>query len=76
MSDLESLTLEQTIKQLAAVQGNNQLAGMLSNIFHYTQFLLDDDSNLTRTGNLSSHARHLLHRRILMNLIFPFQDSY
>ena len=33
------------------------------NIFEYTQFLLDDDDNLTKTGNLNKPARDLLRKR-------------
>ena len=34
------------------------------NIFEYTQFLLDDDDNLTKTGNLTKTAKEALHARV------------
>jgi hypothetical protein len=33
-------------------------------VFEYVQFLLDDDSNLTPTGNLAAEGRRLLRRRV------------
>lgn len=33
-------------------------------MFEYVQFLLDDDSNLTPTGNLAADGRRLLRRRV------------
>ena len=34
-------------------------------IFEFTRFLLDDDDNLTRTGNINAEARTALRRRTL-----------
>jgi hypothetical protein len=40
---------------------DQRLAGQ---IFEYVQFLLDEDSNLTPMGNMTSAARGLLKKRV------------
>ncbi len=43
---------------------DTHLVKTAQNIFEYTQFLLDNDENLTRTGNLNKQAKAQLHLRI------------
>ena len=59
----EDWTLDSLISSTDAFIGNKQLAGVAQAIFEYTQFLLDDDENLTKTGNLNKPARDLLRAR-------------
>lgn len=60
----ENFTAEQILERLPLLAATPGLVAPLKNIFQYTQFLLDEEENLTRTGNLNSDARKLLHQRI------------
>lgn len=60
----ENCTAEQILERLPMLAHTPGLVAPLKNIFQYTQFLLDEEENLTRTGNLNSEARKLLHQRI------------
>ena len=44
--------------------GDTKLASKLGEVLGYTQLLLDDDENLTKTGNLTSVAKGKLRERI------------
>ncbi|MFX1286446.1 MAG: hypothetical protein ACFFB5_22615 [Promethearchaeota archaeon] len=43
---------------------NPDLTEKAIQIFDFIQFLLDNDQNLTKTGNLNIGAKNLLHSRI------------
>ena len=51
-----------------------QDAELASGLFEYVQFLLDDDANLTPTGNLNASGRERLRAR-LNELLEPRQES-
>lgn len=59
----DNWTVDSLISSTDAFIGNKPLADISKSIFEYTQFLLDDDENLTKTGNLNKPARDLLHKR-------------
>ncbi len=57
-----------SVEALLAEQPGLEDAGLRSaarSVFEYAQFLLDDETNLTRVGNLSGDARALLQKRTL-----------
>ncbi len=58
-------TIDTLINELEAFEGNKLLVDTAGKIFEFTRFLLDDDKNLTRTGNLNSKAKEALRRRTL-----------
>ena len=59
----DSWTLDSLITSTEAFKDDKPLADIATSIFEYTQFLLDDDDNLTKTGNLNKSARDLLRKR-------------
>lgn len=48
-----------------ALAGDAALADIATRLFEFTQFLLDDDENLTKVGNLDGEARARLQARCL-----------
>ena len=58
------LNLKEIIKTSKVFEGKSNLASLATSIFDFTQFLLDDDENLTKTGNLNAKAKTKLHERI------------
>ena len=58
------LSVDELIAQLPQLADRSELIEPLKNVFQFTQFLLDDDENLTRTGNLNAEAKRQLQSRI------------
>jgi hypothetical protein len=59
-----------------ALAGDAALAEIASRVFDFTQFLLDDDENLTKVGNLNGEARDRLRARCLELLgVAPAEGS-
>ncbi len=48
-----------------ALAGDAALKDIATRVFEFTQFLLDDDENLTKVGNLDGEARARLQARCL-----------
>jgi hypothetical protein len=63
MSDLDDLTLPSLLASSEALSDSPELTAAVARIFEYTQFLLDNDENLTRTGNLTGEAKRQLRER-------------
>ncbi len=62
MSDSET-SVEQLLRQTEALSETPELAPLASGIFDHAQYLLDDDDNLTRAGNLTGEAKGRLRKR-------------
>ena len=58
------LSVDELIEQLPQLADHSELIEPLKNVFQFTQFLLDDDENLTRTGNLNAEAKRQLQSRV------------
>ncbi len=58
-------TLNSIIKKLEQFKDDKILGDVAVKVFDYTRYLLDDDENLTRTGNLNSTAKEALRKRTL-----------
>ena len=63
-TDLESNAIKDLLKESPDAVEHN-LVEPLADVFSYTQYLLGDDENLTKIGNLNSSAKELLRSRIL-----------
>ncbi len=59
------LDIEALLAQTEALNGNAKLSRAASAMFQFAQFLLDDDDNLTKTGNLNGEAKGQFQRRVL-----------
>lgn len=70
MSEEDDISINKLLQNNSVLQDNQQMIQIAESIFEYTQFLLDDDKNLTKTGNLNSGANKLLETRII-ELILP-----
>ena len=68
-------TLESLMASIQPFEGNKPLLTSAKQIFEYTQFLLDDDENLTKTGNLNKVARDLLRQRVRDLLSLPSSEQ-
>ncbi len=53
------------VHQGGALGEDRALAEIAGRIFEFTQFLLDDDDNLTKVGNLNGDAKARLRARVL-----------
>lgn len=62
---MEDTAVSSILKTLKEFQEQPHLTELATNIFDFTQFLLDKDENLTKTGNLNSKAVSLLEARIV-----------
>jgi len=58
-------SIDQMILSLDVFSEDPRLAGTASRIFEFTRFLIDDDDNLTRAGNLNARAKDALRQRTL-----------
>lgn len=67
------INIKELIKNSGNFKGKDNLVRKTIDIFDFTQFLLDDDKNLTKIGNLTSSAREELRKRI--NELFLTQDE-
>jgi len=70
----EDWTLESLMASIQVFEDNKTLLNAAKPIFEYTQFLLDDDENLTKTGNLNKSARDLLRQRVCDVLNIPMES--
>lgn len=61
----ESTTIEALLGGVPALAARPDLVEAARGIFRFTQFLLDDEDNLTRIGNLSGAAKEKLRARAL-----------
>lgn len=68
--------IDQTILSLDAFSEDPRLADTACRIFEFTRFLIDDDDNLTRAGNLNARAKDALRQRTLEVLgVKTFSDE-
>ena len=70
-SELESNAVKGLLRECQGAE-EFDLVEPLSDVFAYTQYLLGDDENLTKIGNLNSSAKELLRTRILES--FGFEE--
>ena len=70
-TDLENNAIK-TLLQESSEAVEHDLVEPLADVFSYTQYLLGDDENLTKIGNLNSSAKELLRSRILES--FGFEE--
>ncbi len=61
----KTVTVNELIDDTEVFRGDKKIAEVARNIFDYTRFLLDNDENLTRTGNLNAGAREALRERTI-----------
>lgn len=59
----DDLTVPSLLASCEALEETPELAAVVAKLFEYTQFLLDSDDNLTRTGNLTGEAKRRLRAR-------------
>ncbi len=69
-NEKQEYSVNTLLKNNSVLDNNIELIKIAEAIFEYTQFLLDDDGNITKTGNLNSSAKEKLNERIL-ELILP-----
>ena len=70
MTEEDDTSIYRLLQNNSVLEDNQQMIQIAEAIFEYTQFLLDDDKNLTKTGNLNSGANKLLETRII-ELMLP-----
>ena len=69
-------SIDQMLLSLDTFSEDPGLAGTASRIFEFTRFLIDDDDNLTRAGNLNAKAKDALRQRTLELLgVKTFSDE-
>lgn len=61
----DDLSVQNLLEQSDALKDQKRLAAQAQSIFEFTNFLLDDDDNLTKTGNLKGEAKARLRARAL-----------
>lgn len=66
----ENFSILNVLQNIDIFAFDETLVSLAESIFDFTQYLLDDDDNLTKTGNLKSSAEALLEKRI-DELILP-----
>ena len=57
-------SISEIIEQDTLIKKNPELKSKVISLFDFTQYLLDDDQNLTKTGNLTSAAKSKMDERI------------
>jgi hypothetical protein len=75
MPKTEELTIPSMLANSESLANTPELAETAAKIFEYTQFLLDDDENLTRTGNLTGEAKRQLRERAFELLAIDMEPS-
>lgn len=73
MATIENRDPRQALAEILAERPD--LAAAAANIFDYTQYLLDDDERLTKSGALDGQGRDLLRQRALETLGGPPPES-
>lgn len=73
MATIENRDPRQALAEILAERPD--LAAAAANIFDYTQYLLDDDERLTKSGALDGQGRDLLRQRALETLGGPPPDD-
>ncbi len=63
MDETQTLTVLELLRQAQALGDTPELALVASGIFDHAQYLLDDEENLTRAGNLTGEAKGRLRGR-------------
>ncbi len=61
----KNYTVNELFENSEVFKGDKKTAEIARNIFDFTRFLLDNDENLTRTGNLNANAREALRKRTM-----------
>ncbi len=61
----KNYTVNELIENSEVFKGDKKIAEIARNIFDFTRFLLDNDENLTRTGNLNANAKETLRKRTM-----------
>ena len=64
MTDEGNFSISSVLKNIDIFAKNETLATYAESIFEFTQYLLDEDDNITKTGNLKSSAETQLEERI------------
>ena len=75
MSDIDDQTIPALLASCEALANSPELSLAAARIFEYTQFLLDSDENLTRTGNLTGEAKRQLRARAFELLGIESDDA-
>lgn len=73
MADAESI--ETLLAGAPALAGRPELVEVAAHVFNYVQILLDDENNLTKTGNLTGAAKDLL-RQFALEQIDAAHDFF
>jgi hypothetical protein len=60
----EEFSISNILKEDERIQDNPDLLEKILAVFDFTQYILDDDENLTKSANLNGNARTLLDKRI------------
>jgi len=58
-------SIAELLARTEALAGDRGLAEAAARLFEFSQFLLDDDDNLTKVGNLNGEARKKVRARTL-----------
>lgn len=64
-SPAKTTTIADQLRETPALKQDRALVDVAARVFEFTQFLLDDDENLTRVGNLNGTAKDRLRARAL-----------
>ncbi|MCP4111938.1 MAG: hypothetical protein GY749_41490 [Desulfobacteraceae bacterium] len=59
----KNYTVNELFENSEVFKEDKKTAEIARNIFDFTRFLLDNDENLTRTGNLNANAKEALRKR-------------
>ena len=65
MTETDNLSIRGILETDELAQENVDLVQKLISVFEYTQYLLDDESHLTKTLNFNSVGKAKLDKRIL-----------
>ena len=60
----EEFSIDKILKEQKEVQEDPVLLQTILSVFEFTQYLLDDDDNLTKSANLTASAKDKLDKRI------------
>ena len=64
MTEEENFSILNVLSNIDIFARDETMTSYAESIFDFTQYLLDDDENITKTGNLKSSAEAQLEERI------------
>ena len=71
--NITEINIKELMKNSEILKNKTYLDQKSREIIDFTQYLLDNDKNLTKTGNLTSSAREELRKRINELFLEPIE---